>query len=133
VTIRANITSRSRPHTYLRSVALLLTVGSMSMLLAACGSNSDAFGNQACVHVEQSITWFKQSTETTGASAKALVTKASDALASALRPASLAASGDTNWQALAATLSESSRVTESQLVHALADECAASPSGPRGK
>jgi hypothetical protein len=111
------------------SAAILLA----SLGLSSCGGGgANALGNVACTHVERSLTLYQQSTQASGATAQALATKAGDELRSALRPASLAASQDgADWQALAATISESSRVAESHLVHALTVECAASPAGPR--
>jgi hypothetical protein len=102
-----------------------------ALVLTGCGSSSDALGNQACVHVERFLTLFRESTDATGPTAASLDTDANIQLRDALQPASIAAGADGNWQALAATLSESSRVKDANLVNALSDECAASPAGPR--
>jgi hypothetical protein len=113
------------------AAAVVLTLACATFFLAACGSNGDTLGNQACVHVERSLELYKQSTMTSGQVADSLAIAAVTELSDARRSASLAASGDTNWQALAATLSESSRVSEANLVRALTAECASSPVGPR--
>lgn len=115
-----------------RRAALVVSVlATFGLLLSGCDTSSDTLGNQACTRVEHSITLFEQSMKSSGAAAKKFTNEANTELRLALRPASLAASGDGDWQALAATLSESSRVGEGNLVQALSDECAASPAGPR--
>ncbi|HWD25290.1 MAG TPA: hypothetical protein VG368_07475 [Acidimicrobiales bacterium] len=115
----------------LRTVIVALTLGGVGFGLAACGSSSNALGTQACVHVQRSLNLFRQSLSASGSKSLSLSTQASTELTNALRPASLAANSDGGWQALAATLSESTRVPEVNLVHALTDECASSPAGPR--
>ena len=114
------------------TVAIPAAIVAAALALSSCGGGANALGDQACAHVERSLTLLQQSSRAVGTKAQTLETRASDELRSALRPASLAASEDgADWQALAATISESSRVAESNLVHALSDECAASPAGPR--
>ncbi|HXC78718.1 MAG TPA: hypothetical protein VNU19_16910 [Candidatus Acidoferrum sp.] len=115
------------------TLAVSAAIISVALVLSSCGGGgANALGDQACTHVERSLTLFRQASHAVGTKATALEASANDELRSALRPASLAASQDgADWQALAATISESSRVAESDLVHALSDECAASPAGPR--
>ncbi len=102
-----------------------------ALALSACGGDSDALGNQACAHVAQSLSLFAQSQRPGQHNAAALAEGAGIALRDALRPAALAASSSGDWQALATTISESSRVPERNLVQALSAECASSPAGPR--
>ena len=59
-----------------------------------------------------------------GSAAVALRRQALIQLSDALPLAAIAAGEDTEWQALDATLSETSRVPERNLVHALSAQCA---------
>ena len=95
------------------------------LALGACGSPaSDSLGHQACVQVSRSLKTYARSQQTSGAERAKLVSQANVELREALPQAGLAASSDTDWQALAATLSESSRVAEGNLVTALTAQCA---------
>ena len=104
--------------------ALLFGLGE----LAGCSSQSSgALEHKACVEVGHSLSVFQQAqSDADPASASALKQKAMSALRSALHPAALAAAQSSDYQALAATLSESSRVPESELVQALGAQCAVS-------
>jgi hypothetical protein len=113
-------------------------IGAISVL-AAIGlqgcANSDALGlvRQACVHVQRSLVLYQQST--TAASpgvAQAEGTGALDQLRAALPLAATAAGENAQWDALETTLSESSRVPESDLVRALQAQCADVASGGQG-
>lgn len=115
----------------LRSLVVTLTLGGVIFVLTACGSSSNALGTQACAHVQRSLNLYRLSRSTSGPRSRSLSTRANSELTDALRQASVAASGDGEWQALAATLSESTRVPEAYLVRALGDECASSPAGHR--
>ena len=70
----------------------------------------------------------RKATSATGARATLLKAEALDQVRLALPLAALAAGEDTSWQALEATLSESSRVPLSNLVTALSAQCS-SPGG----
>lgn len=76
-----------------------------------------------------SLVLYARSQHAAPALARSESARALGALRSALQPAALAASNDGQWQALEATLSESSRVPESYLVTALSAQCAQSLSG----
>ncbi len=94
-------------------------------LLAACGASAGANAKEACGFVDQSIAQFNQAnSEANPGLAKAQQKKALDLLGSALPLASVAAGSNGVYQALMATLSESSRVPEKLLVNALSRECA---------
>ena len=122
---------RRRGRPFRRVVTVPVLLGGVAVALAACGSGSDSLGDQACVHVAKSISLYSQSLKADRSAATSLAARASVELREAQQPASLAASHDTDWQALAATLSESSRITEGTLVTALRDECASGPNGTR--
>jgi len=68
----------------------------------------------------------------TRAKAARLEVEALDEVRAALPLAAIAAGEDTTWQALGATLSESSRVPLHYLSSALAAQCASSSGGGRG-
>jgi len=125
--LQAGRPSRRRTRTLRGAVVL----AGIAFGLSGCGSGSAALGNAACAHVQRSIELYAASRTTHGDAATRLATEANVQLRDAARPASLAASGDGEWEALAATLSESSRVAESNLITALRDECASSPAGTR--
>jgi hypothetical protein len=78
----------------------------------------------ACVHVDKSISLYKQATATTDpARSAALYQQAYIQLVDALPLAAQAAGKDSQWQALMTTVSESSRVSESHLIGAMTDQC----------
>jgi hypothetical protein len=112
-----------------RSALVFAVLSTIGFTLAACGSGADSLGDQACTHVERSITLYDSSLKATGARAAELASEANTQLRAALQPASLAASGGGSWQPLAATLAESSQVPERDLVPALTAQCASSPAG----
>ena len=92
--------------------------------LAACSGNGQALAQAACVHVDKSISLYKQGIATTDPTrSAALDQQAYVQLVDALPLAAQAAGKDSQWQALMTTVSESSRVSESHLVGALTDQC----------
>jgi hypothetical protein len=105
---------------------VLVTAG-LSVGLAACSSSPDAaaYGRQACQHVARSLALFQQSETAPASEAAGLRARALEQLRDALQPASLANATSGVWQPLMATLSESSRVPEADLVKALRQQCAA--------
>ena len=112
--------ARTRIGTTLAGVALAGT------LLGACGSaGGGGLAQEACAHVNRSIALYDKAAREQGAAAAATRKAALVELRRALRPAALAGSAGGQFQALQATLSESSRVPESQLVSALSAQCAA--------
>jgi hypothetical protein len=113
-----------RPRAALTLAAAVLAAG---IGASACSSSggSDSLGHQACVDVSRSIATYNSAAHQTPADAATTRTKALNELRSAVRPAALASASDTDWQALTATLSESERVPEDQLISALQAQCAA--------
>jgi hypothetical protein len=105
------------------ATGLVIVVGS-GLGLAACAGNGQSLARAACVHVNRSITLYKQATaDTDPASAATLNREAYIQLLDALPIAAQAAGKDSQWQALMTTVSEGSRVSESHLVGALTDQC----------
>lgn len=108
---------------------LVLAAGS---LVSACGSSTSATGAAACKDVTRSLALYHRSEQQSGATAAHTRADALTALRHALRKAALIGSAGGSWQALAATLQESNRVPESDLVHALSAQCAALTGGNGG-
>ena len=105
--------------------ALALFAAATSLSACSSGSSSGALEHKACVEVRHSIALFTSAAHETGARASATRTAALTILRTALTPAALASADDADYQALSATLSESSRVPEGQLLVALRAQCAA--------
>jgi len=99
-------------------------VGGGALGLSACSSQSAGLARQACAQVDASLRLYGRAQHATGAAQVRLLQRANVDLREALPNAALAASSDTDFQALAATLSESSRVPESDLTGALRAQCA---------
>jgi hypothetical protein len=96
----------------------------LGAFLSACGNNAAALAEQACSHVNRSLTLLDQaSKETDGTAAAQLREKAYIQLRQALPIAAQAAFRDGQWQALMTTVSESNRVPETTLVAALRVQC----------
>jgi hypothetical protein len=95
--------------------------------LAGCANhNALELARQACGHVDRSLAIYHDAEQSPGSSrAAAEQGQAIAQLRSALPIAAIAAGEAPQWQALMATLSESTRVPESDLVHALEAQCAA--------
>lgn len=108
------------------AVAVLAAVG-----LGAC-ANSDALGlvRKACTHVQRSLVLYQESTRAASpAAVQSDNAAALDQLRVALPLAATAAGENSQWDAFMTTLSESSRVPESDLVRALQAQCADVSSG----
>jgi pectin methylesterase-like acyl-CoA thioesterase len=111
----------SRPRLVASCLLLAVVFGGA---LAGCSSqDSDALASQACAHVERGIT-AAQKTASSPAQAARLQAEALDQIRAAVPLAAVAAGEDTTWQALEATLSESSRVPLRYLLPALGAQCA---------
>lgn len=95
-------------------------------LLGGCSSSdARALAAQACRHVERGLAEEQQaSTAGSAARASALRTLALNEIRQAVPFAAEAAGDDTSWQALEATLGESSRVPVRYLLPALSAQCA---------
>ena len=96
-------------------------------LFAACASVQDgqALAQQACVHVNRSVTdWVaSQRAGTPAATAAALQQRAEQQLRLALPLAAAANSDDGTWNSLMTTISEIGSVDEGHLVPALHAQC----------
>jgi hypothetical protein len=109
-----------RPRVLL-AVAITVILGAS---LAACGNQGIGLARQACTHVGRSITLLHQADRSPESSSAAdLNHKAYIEMLAALPIAAEATYVDNQWQALMATLSQSSQVPEAQLVPALQAEC----------
>ncbi len=109
----------------LKHTAAALVVG-IGISLSACGNSGTDLAQQACTHINRSITFLKQSEgHTDPQEAAKLKLEAYNQLRDALPITAEAAYDDGQWQALMTTVSESNRVPESMLVSALRQQCAA--------
>jgi hypothetical protein len=104
----------------------VLLVG-VPVVLAACSSTQDgqALAQQACVHVNRSVTeWVdSQRAGTAAATVGALQQRAEQQLRLALPLAAAANSDDGTWNSLMTTISEIETVDEGHLVPALRAQC----------
>ncbi|MDA8291490.1 MAG: hypothetical protein M0Z33_07425 [Actinomycetota bacterium] len=106
----------------LGAAALLTTSGAVAT--ACVGGGASSLGHRACLDVASSIRRYAAASHSPGAAAARDRAAALTLIQRAVPLAALAASSDGTWQALGATLSESSRVPESDLLPALRAECA---------
>jgi hypothetical protein len=95
------------------------------LAITGCAYNNGlALAHRACDHVERSIKLYKSTLGKTPAPNTAQVrARALVQLRDALPIAARAAGDSGEWQALMTTLSESSRVPEYRLIHALSRQC----------
>jgi hypothetical protein len=107
---------------------IALAVAALGLLTSSCSSNAAGQGSEACRYVHSSLKLFSASLDDSKARhTRAANRESSQALTDlrlALPLAAQAAGSDGNWQPLMATLSESNRVPEVNLVHALTQQCA---------
>lgn len=108
------------------------TLALAAVLSGCASSNALALAQSACGHVEQSVAIFTRSQHEHGAAAAADRTQALRQLRDGLPDAATAAGEDGQWQALMTTISESSRVPESDLLTALRIQCATTRSAGNG-
>ena len=109
----------------IRLLACIAGSAACGLALGGCAyTNGVALAQQACAHVERSVALYTSSEHgrapATAAQDRA---KALAQLRQALPIAARAAGDSGEWQALMTTLSESSRVPEHLLVHALRRQC----------
>jgi hypothetical protein len=105
-------------------VAALCVLGAAGLGGCANGHALDLV-RQACTHVHRSLALYDQSADAASpAAAQADRASALQELRTALPLAATAAGENAEWQAFMTTLSESSRVPESDLVTALGQQCA---------
>jgi hypothetical protein len=109
-----------------RRLAVAAACWLLPVSLAGCAHrDAAAYARQACRYVESSLAaWARARSDPDPAAAARQRLAAQVDLRDALPLAALAASDDSQWQALATTISESTRVDEGLLVHALAIQCA---------
>ncbi|NNN22768.1 MAG: hypothetical protein HKL80_12295 [Acidimicrobiales bacterium] len=115
----------------MKRVAFLVCSLTLFISLSAC-STSDALSlaRQACTYVQSSINQYNAATK--NKDPKAASVQYASALLDLRKAeplASIAAGEDTQWQALQATLSESSRVPEKNLIYSLTQQCQSAKSG----
>lgn len=102
-------------------LGLLLAAGG---ILGACSSSGAGLARQSCQHVQRSLQIFARAQEEVSPKAASAERAAAlQQLRLALPLAALASTDSGTWDPLATTLSESSRVPEGNLVHALQAEC----------
>ncbi len=102
--------------------------------LSACGASGTGLAQQACSHVNRSISLLGQAAhQSDAATADGLRQTAYRQLRDALPIAAEAAYRDGQYQALMTTLAESGRVSEPTLIPALKAQCQAADSSTFGQ
>jgi hypothetical protein len=102
-------------------VAFVMGIG---VTLSACGNGGQALAEQACTHIDRSISLLRQSSRPAGSTHSAqLEQEAYVELRKALPLTAEAAYDNAQWQALMTTVSESNRVPETTLIPALQAQC----------
>jgi hypothetical protein len=114
----------------LRRLAAAAAVAGMVLLAGCANAHAQGLVQQACGHVETSLTLYHRSLTEPEATATQDRAQALAELRRAMPIAATAAGEAPQWQALMATLAESSRgVPESYLVSALSQQCNMAVSG----
>jgi hypothetical protein len=114
-----------------RGAAVLVTGLGLAVILSGCAQGDAlALAKRACQHVDTSVSMYRSSQRDPGsAEASKEEADAVEQLRDAL-PLAAAATGEASqWQALMTTLSESTRLPESDLEYALESQCAAVAAG----
>lgn len=110
-----------RPPAVLLAVAAVTAAGALA---AGCGQGGLDKAEQACVHVNRSISLFEESlSNPNNTQATAERTQAAAQLEMAEPLAAAANSSDGTWNGLMTTIGEVSRVSEAELVTALRSQC----------
>jgi hypothetical protein len=107
-------------------VAVVALAGVAALGLSACSTqNGQDLAQQACVHVQRSVSDYLRavSPRTPAAEAAQLQKKADQELRTALPLAAAANSDDGTWNALMTTISEGATVDEGHLVPSLRAQC----------
>jgi hypothetical protein len=115
-----------------RGAAGIVAAAALALSLAGCASNAGglSLARRACQHVDTSLSIYRTAEEDPASSAFAgEQARANEQLREALPIAASAAGESSQWQALMATLSESTRLPESDLEPALQAQCAATYGG----
>ena len=107
-----------------RLAAGTVVVVGLGATLAACGNGGTALAQQACAHVDRSLTLLVEASHQSDSAVSAhLHQQAYLQLRQALPIAAQAAYHDGQWQSLMTTVAECNRVPESILVQSLRDQC----------
>lgn len=107
--------------------AVVMTGG---LLLAGCGGSGVGLAQEACTHVNRSISLYLTSfRQQDPAAASRLRVQAYAQLVDAEPLAAAANSQNGQWNPLMTTLSESARVSEAELIQALQTQCAVAATG----
>jgi hypothetical protein len=118
------VTLPSIPTRFRRLAVGTVVVIGLGVTLSACGNSGTTLAQQACGHIDRSLTLLARSThETDAVTANTFKEQAYQQLRQALPIAAEAAYHDGQWQALMTTVSESNRVPESTLVDSLRVQC----------
>jgi hypothetical protein len=125
-----------------RRVGGAAAVALAALVLSACGGGgAQDLAQQACVHVNRSVSDYQRSlrTGTPPAVASRLRAQADRELRAALPIAAQATSADGSWNGLMTAISESSSVDEGHLIPSLRAQCVSAdanqnvnPQGPGG-
>jgi hypothetical protein len=109
-----------------RSLLALVVIGALAPLLGGCsGGDSESLAASACSHVRSSISLWETAIHATSTKqANMLEAEAYNQLRLALPDAARANSENPEWNPLMTTISESARVSESDLIVALNTQCA---------
>ncbi len=109
----------------------ILTLVLLGIVLTSCANQAGtSLAQEACVKVNKSIAIYDSAVHTANpATRNTLMARSLSLLRAAMPTSAIAAGEDPSWQALSATLSESSRVPESYIIHALSRECTVIDSG----
>ena len=111
-----------------------LAAVAFGVVLSACGTSGTGLAQEACHHIDRSITLLARAGKASDATEAAdLRQKAYVQLRDALPIAAEAAYADGQYQALMTTVAESSRVSETTLVPALQAQCQQTDSTPFGQ
>lgn len=104
-----------------------LTAGALLLLSACSTQNGQSLAQQACVHVNRSVTEYLQAVKPgiPATLAAQLQNQADQQLRDALPLAAAANSDDGSWNALMTTISEGATVDEGHLVPSLRAQCVA--------
>ncbi len=109
----------------LRRITAVVALAGLGALAGCANTNASALVHQACGHVNDSLSLYERSLTEPQPSATTDQNQALAQLRDAMPIAATAAGEAPEWQALMATLAESSRgVPESYLVGALRQQCA---------
>jgi len=102
---------------------LTIAIGCGALVTGCSSQDAKALAQQACTHVERGLAVEHEASTAGAAQASQLDAEALDQIRDAVPLAAEAAGDDTTWQALEATLSESSRVPLRYLLPALTSQC----------